>query len=163
MSSAMRSALTALFVTLLVLFSSASVSAYCVYNHTDKTLRVRGGSCFGCFDQEIKPGDHKCCPGDEHGCGSRYISILASSFHPDQPTLEKLFAKTDCAMSITRPYYAFTTGRRGAPHANVPAHGWISIYSRIVNYENTPYGVIKDEHGKIHWEGFAGKWCGAFD
>ena len=55
-------------IVLMLILAVGQASAFCVYNHTNKTLRVRGESCIGCFDVKIKPGGHKCCPGDKRGC-----------------------------------------------------------------------------------------------
>jgi len=171
MLSAMRVACIALFATLLVVLSCASASAWCVYNHTDKTLRVRGGTCFGCFDGEIKPEQqtNNCCPGDSKGCGgSPNISILASSFH-DMNTVGGVFQKIGCGQSITRPYYVFfaryPAKSGGGSEHGVPAHGWISIYAKPYKDEKelSLYGLVKDKDGKVLWEGFALPSCGAAD
>ena len=150
------------FAILFVLLTFASASAFEVYNHTKKKLKVYGESCAGCFEVEIKAKGHKACPGDSHGCGSRYISILASSYLGKTELIKmddgSLVAKVaswparflvndvigECqsdsiwkdiknTLTLNRHFY-FYFGKK------VPAHGWASVFDGKKK--------IKDENGK---------------
>ncbi|MEW6595259.1 MAG: hypothetical protein AB1413_10365 [Thermodesulfobacteriota bacterium] len=146
-------------------FLPESASAWCVYNYTGKTLVVRSGFNPGDFYQEIKSGaeNKKCCPGDEKSCGEPRIYILASSFDEKESFLESLASYGCSVTEFTRSYYTFSGNKgAGAPKPNVPAHGWISIDTRMQNGHRTPYAVVKYPDGKIKYEGFAKPVCGGW-
>lgn len=147
--AALRIGRLVFFAIPFVVLTFASASAFEVYNHTNKTLRVRGETCPGCFDVKIKPKHHKACPGGSHGCGERYISVLWSSYFPPVDDFgtkcrENLSAVTE---GIYSPYFYFYFPKK------VPAHGWASIFEAKHGEFRWLRGHIKDKHGKTIWKG----------
>ena len=105
----------------------------------------------GCFDVKIKAKHHKACPGGSHGCGSRYISVLAADF------VGKIGAtgKFECQGNFDSPlqYYLYF-GKK------VPAHGWVSIYNHNRGDYHWLSGTVKNKHGHKIWSGLLKIHCG---
>ena len=96
--------LAAMALLCTMLLAPALASAYCVYNHTDVTLRVCGGTCLSCLAKTVHPGEKACCPGGDKGCsGGKYVII--------GPKMKNGITCSGCYV----------------PH-KVDSHGWVSIH-----------------------------------
>ncbi len=65
-----------LILTILAVFLAGAVnlSAFCVYNNTDKKIYVKeisGGGYFSRFESEIEPGEKDCCSWKNKGCNKK--------------------------------------------------------------------------------------------
>ncbi len=63
-------------LTFLMVFLTGAInlSAFCVYNNSDKLIivyQVSGGSFFGDFQSELKPGKKACCNWKNKSCNKK--------------------------------------------------------------------------------------------
>lgn len=155
MMDTLRAGRIIFFAIFFVMFSFATASAFCVYNHTNKTLEVYGRTATkvpGQFHVKIKPGDHKCCPGDNLTCGRR-ILVVAGSYLKNLKHVECLNKNISKGNQVNKYFFVFSTKK-------VPEHGSASIFPAKKEGDDWLRGHIKDKDGKIIWKGLLKAKCG---
>ena len=143
-----RISIIVLVLTLGALIGGArEAKAYCVYNHTPVWMKVWGETCARCLETYVPPYNHRCCPGNKHGCrGHTWITY---------GTWKQEGWRWGEGKTINGLAYC---GKQ------VEAHGWASIYTGDNNLGKPPFdydGVkarltrctIKNKHGHLQWEG----------
>lgn len=167
-----------LFQGLLIVAAAAAVGlaagpagAYAVYNKSKVTVFAAGEDCTGCFAESIPNDRDASCPGDKQGCrGTTWISWSTKDLwdmsKKGAANAEKR-AQNWCANKSEWEEWkehfsslkAFLhTGAQPpmyyCPH-KVPAHGWVTIKG-----DKADRCHVKDEHGKVLYDGPVAKVCG---
>jgi len=61
------------FAAIAAFLTVEGAEAFCVHNNTDRTMlitQVSGGSFFGSFEENVQPGETRCCNWQNHGCNT---------------------------------------------------------------------------------------------